>query len=368
MLTTETKETTIQDAINAVIGTVRAEKPYLVGGESDLPVKLNQNESPRDLPTEIKERLLEEFRRIPFNRYPREHPDRLAEALAARHGVSPESILVGNGSNELTYLLGLCLLRPGTPVVLPRPMFSLYEKVARLYGAALTSVAPRPDLSFDVSRMLEAILRTRPSLTVITTPNNPTGLAMPAEEVETVVQAAPGVVVVDEAYVEFNDEKPALDLLPKYPGLIVLRTFSKAFGLAGLRVGYLVGHPELLAEFRKARLPFVVDPLAEATALVLLEHEDLLRERTAELKAATREMTIEMSSLPGVRVVPSQANFVIFETALEPSELMSRLAQAGVLVRNVGSYPELRGFVRVNAGTASENRQFLTALKSALSA
>lgn len=368
MLTTEPEQGTVQDVIKSVIDTVRAERPYIVGGKSDLPVKLNQNENPLDLPAEIKDRLVEEFRSIPFNRYPREHPDRLAEALAARHGVAPESILVGNGSNELTYLTGLCLLRPGTPVVMPRPMFSLYEKVARLYGASLETVAPRPDFSFDTDGLVAAIQRVRPNLTVVTTPNNPTGLAMSFEEVEAVVKAAPGVVLVDEAYVEFNSERPATDLLETSPNLIILRTFSKAFGLAGLRVGYLIAHPELLAEFRKARLPFVVDALAEATALVLLEHEKLLSTRVEELKQSVRELVEEMTQMPDVRVVPTQANFVIFGTTLEPSELMARLAEAGVLVRDVSGYAELRGFVRVNAGTASENRQFLQALKSALSA
>src|SRR5690606_12734228 len=198
--------------------------------------------------------------------------------------------------------------------------------------------------------------------------NNPTGLAMRFEEVEAIVAAATGIVVVDEAYVEFNPERSAFELLRRYPNLILLRTFSKAFGLAGLRVGFLIGQPELLAELRKARLPFVVDALAETTAMMLLEHQELLQERVREILRHRDELEEGLRAIPGVQPIPSQANFVIFRTASEPAEVMSRLAGAGVLVRDVGGYPELNGFLRVNAGTSAENRAFLTALKSALSA
>lgn len=358
----------VKAAVACVQASVRSEHPYIVGGKSDLPVKLNQNENPYDLPADLKEELLAVFRDLPFNRYPREHPDRLAAALADRLGVTLESVLVANGSNELSYLLGLCLLREGTPVVMPRPMFSLYEKVARLYAADLTAVPPRPDLSFDAEALREAVLRVRPALTVLTSPNNPTGTVLRFEEIESIVDAAEGIVVVDEAYVEFNEERPATELLPKYPNLLVMRTFSKALGLAGLRIGYLVGDPELLAEFRKARLPFVVDVMAEATALRLLDRPDLVEARVKELKASRKEIEETLRGMPGMRVIPSQANFVIFGPALEPAEVMARLAGAGVLVRDVSGYPELRGFLRVNAGTPSENRAFLAALKNALSA
>ena len=355
------------DARRYILDSVRSEHPYVVGGTPDLPVKLNQNENPLDLPEPLKEQLLEAFRQIPFNRYPAEHPDRLAGALARRHGISPEGVLVGNGSNELSYLLGLCVLREGTSVVMPRPMFSLYEKVARLYAASITAVPPRDDLSFDAKALAAAVERIQPSLTILTTPNNPTGTALRFDEVAQIVDAAEGIVLVDEAYVEFNDERPALDLLSDHPNLLVMRTFSKAMGLAGLRLGYLMGQPELIVELKKARLPFVVDALAETTALVLLEHEELLRERASELIRSRTELESALMEMEGMKVVPSKANFVIFAAPLEPSEVMARLAGAGVLVRDVSGYPELRGFLRVNAGTPHENRVFLAALKNALS-
>lgn len=367
MPATDSPTRSLGDVLAHIRPAVRQQKPYLVGGVPDVHVKLNQNESPFDLPEEIKAELQDELAGLALNRYPTEQPWRLCEALGAHTGWDPGGILVGNGSNELTYTFGLCFIAAGTPVVLPRPMFALYETMVRLYDGDLTSVPPRADLSFDTEAILEAVERTQPGLVVLTSPNNPTGLAMPIGEIEAVVAAAPGFVVVDEAYVEFNDEPSAQTLLDRYPHLIILRTFSKACGLAGLRLGYLMAHPEVAAELLKARLPFMIDRLAEASALALLRRPELIAERATFLKARCTELTGSLASLDGVEVVPSQANFVLFKTPVEPAELMQRLAASGVLVRNMGGYPELRGYLRVNAGTQTENKAFLVALKSALS-
>ncbi len=360
------------DALDRVIGAfrpaVRALHPYLVGRPPDVHTKLNQNESPYDLPEALKEEIVAAFREAPFNRYPTEQPERLKAALSERLGVPPEMLLVGNGSNELTLLLGITLIERGVPVVLPRPMFSLYAKIVRLFDGALTEVAPLPDLRFDAAGLAAAAERVRPALTVVTTPNNPTGLAMPPEEVEAVVAAAPGVVVVDEAYVDFHPEGSALGLLARYPQLVLMRTFSKAFGLAGLRLGYLVARPEVIAAFTRAISPFVVDPLSEAVAVALLRRADLVEARAQELRRGAGALTAALRGLPGVRVVePSAANFVIFEAAgAEPGALTAALAARGVLVRDMSGYPDLRGYVRVSVGTPAENQHFLEALKASL--
>jgi len=345
---------------------VRHEHPYLVGGFDDVKVKLNQNESPYDFPPDIKRKLVESFLEIPFNRYPGESPERLRHALAAYAGCDPSMVLVGNGSNELTYLLGLVFIAPGAPVVLPRPMFSLYEKVVRLYGGEVVGVPPLADLNFDTEALYKAVVRVQPVLTVITSPNNPTGLTVPLDEIERIVAAAPGFVVVDEAYFEFNDGVTALGLIERYPHVIILRTMSKAFGLAGLRIGYLIAHPDVIAEMGKARIPFLVDPLSEAAALTLLQHRDLVDDRVKRIKAERQKLAEALKSMDGVEVVPSRANFVIIKTPLAPRTLLNRLARAGILVRNMEGYPELKGYVRVNAGTAEENKDFLETLKITL--
>ena len=345
---------------------VRRLLPYHVGGIEDPPVKLNQNESPFDVPDELKKRIVDAFRDVPFNRYPAEQPDLLARAYAEYVGWTPDGVLVGNGSNELTYTLGLTIIEKDTPVVMPRPMFALYTTVVRLHEGELIEIPPRDDFSFDASAILRAVRDRDPSLTVLTTPNNPTGLAMSFGEVEAIVDAASGFVVIDEAYVEFAEDPCGLALLRKHPNVIVLRTLSKAWGLAGLRLGFMLAWPEVISEILKARLPFMVNRLAQHTAMTLLHQPDALADRARQLKSGCDMLTRSLQNIDGVEAIPSQTNFVLFRTLVEPSKLMNRLAESGVLVRSMAGYPELKGFLRVNAGTEIENNTFLLALQSAL--
>ena len=360
--------TSIDDLLQRIRPAVRERSEYVVDMPSGIDVKLNQNESPFDLPDELKQELLDVYEQVELNRYPTEQPERLRRALAKHDGVAPEQIIVGNGSNEITYTFGLAFLESGAPVVLPRPMFSLYEKVAHLQDADLTSVPPRDDLSFDAEALAAAAAETDAVLTILTTPNNPTGLAMTIDEIEHVVAASPGFVVVDEAYVEFNPEGTVVELLDRHPNLIILRTLSKAFGLAGIRIGYLMAHPAVVTELMKARLPFMVGRFAEQTALAVLRRWDLVEDRVRRMQASIKEITEALQSrrLSGVEVVPSQANFVIFTTPAPADALQDRLADRGVLVRNMGGYPELEGYLRVSAGTEAENNAFLGALETSL--
>lgn len=356
----------LESLIDRIRPAVRREHAYIVGAPDDVEVKLNQNESPFDLPSDLKKEIAVAAAKIPFNRYPHEQPHDLRHALAEYNDVAPESIIVGNGSNELTYTFGMALIDPGTPVVLPTPMFSLYEKVVRLADGDLTSVPPRSDLSFDTEAIIEAIQAHDPALTVITSPNNPTGLAMPFSDIERIVQAADGFVVVDEAYVEFNPEGSALRLLREHPNVIVLRTFSKAYGLAGLRLGYMIAHPSVAREIMKARLPFMVDRLAELTALKLMGRPGLLQDRVEQMRTARRDLAKALRAMDGVDVVPSHANFVLFRTDWPASELQAALAERGVVIRDMSGYDALSHYVRVNAGTPGENKAFLVALEDTL--
>jgi histidinol-phosphate aminotransferase len=367
-MTADASPSTVDNVLAQIRPAVRDRSEYVVDTPSGIDVKVNQNESPFDLPDALKEELLSAFEQVEFNRYPTEQPDRLRHALAEYDGVDPESIIVGNGSNEITYTFGLALLDPGVPVVLPRPMFSLYDKVARLYDADLTSIPPRGDFSFDTEALLEAVVETEAAMTVLTTPNNPTGLAMTVEEIERIVTASPGFVVVDEAYVEFNPEGTVVDLLDHHPNLIILRTLSKGFGLAGMRLGYLMAHPDVVRELMKARLPFMVDRFAEQTALAVLQHPSLIDERIRRIQSSVDDVTEALQAMDGVEAVPSQANFVIFTTPVSADTLQDRLTDQGVLVRNMGGYPELEGYLRVSAGTEAENNAFLGALERSLRA
>ena len=362
----DTDSPSLDDVLHHIRPAVRDRSEYIVDMPEGIDVKLNQNESPFDLPAGLKQELLDAHAQVQMNRYPSEQPEALRHALAEYDGVNPDQILVGNGSNEITYTFGLAFLDPGDPVVLPRPMFSLYEKVMRLQEADLTIVPPQDDFGFDADALATAAAETDAVLTILTTPNNPTGLAMTLDELEQVVTASSGFVVIDEAYVEFNPEGTAIDLLEQHPNVLILRTLSKGFGLAGARLGYLLAHPAVVTELMKARLPFMVDRFAEQTALAVLRRPDLIEDRVSRIEASITTLTEALQAMEGVEVVPSQANFVIFTTPLPADTLQDRLADRGVLVRNMGGYPELEGYLRVSAGTEEENNAFLDALDVSL--
>ncbi len=362
----DTDSPSLDDVLQHIRPAVRDLSEYIVDMPEGIDVKLNQNESPFDLPAGLKQELLDAHAQVEMNRYPSEQPEALRHALAEYDGVDPDQILVGNGSNEITYTFGLAFLDPGDPVVLPRPMFSLYEKVMRLQEADLTIVPPQDDFGFDADALATAAAETDAVLTILTTPNNPTGLAMTLDELEQVVTASSGFVVIDEAYVEFNPEGTAIDLLEQHPNVLILRTLSKGFGLAGARLGYLLAHPAVVTELMKARLPFMVDRFAEQTALAVLRRPDLIEDRVSRIEASITTLTEALQAMEGVEVVPSQANFVVFTTPLPADTLQDRLADRGVLVRNMGGYPELEGYLRVSAGTEEENNAFLDALDVSL--
>ena len=353
----------LESILDIVRPTVRGERAYNVGVPRNIEVKLNQNENPYSLPATLKEQFLTILQDFSPNRYPAEFPHALIQAVATKESFNPDGIVVGHGSNELAHFIGLCFLEKGTPVVLPRPMFALYESVMRLFDADLTDVHCNDDLSFDIDAMVRAINATKPALTVIASPNNPTGLGVSLTDIESILDASPGIVLVDEAYIEFVPEMSARVLLEEYPNLLLLRTFSKAAGMAGLRIGYVVGHPSLIFEMKKARLPFMIGKHDEECAIALLGHGDLIQKWVSDMKEQTRWMQRELNQIDGVTAYPTLANFFLFETPHEPGRLADTLGEMKIAVRKMSAYPELANTLRVCAGTRDENQRFVDALK-----
>jgi histidinol-phosphate aminotransferase len=251
-------------------------------------------------------------------------------------------------------------------------MFALYSSVMRMFEAEIHEVGPEADLSHDPATILAAAQEANASLTIVTTPNNPTGQTIPHDGLRQLAAGVPGILVIDEAYHEFLSGPTALDVLAEYSNVLVMRTFSKAMGLAGLRIGTLVGHPDLIQEIEKARLPFVVDRLAEAVALALLERDDLVQARVAELRAEHDRLASAMGAMPGCEVLPGAANFCLFRTPVPHADLRQALSAEGVNVRDVTGYPDLAprdgmpGWLRVSVGTPEENDAFLTSLRSVM--
>ena len=359
--------------IHLVRPEIRAERAYRVPTTLAADAKVDQNESPYDLPAEIKRAALDAFADTPWNRYPDDRPHRLVAAIEAREGLPAGSVIVGRGSNELSHTLGLCFLGAETPVVLPSPMFALYASVARMHGADVVDVPAKKDLTHDADEILSAARRSGAPLTIVTTPNNPTGQTIAHADLERLAEGVPGVLVIDEAYHEFLDGPTATDLLKAHDNVLVMRTFSKAFGLAGVRLGVLMGHPDLIQEIEKSRLPFLVGRLGEEIGLAILDRRDLVDQRVAELMAEREAMEAFCETLPGVEVLPGAANFFLLRSPLDPRDLQARLAERGVLVRDVTGYPALAGhdgqpgWLRISIGAPSENQAIREALSHAMS-
>ena len=353
------------DPLRHVKPAVRALRPYTLAARC-APVKLNQNENPFELPESVKRAVVERALMRPWSRYPDFDPGELLGALGAFAGWRPDGVLAGNGSNELIQALLLVSAGPGTRLLLPEPTFTLYALLGAMLGAELVRVPLGPELEYDAGALRRARRDSGAGVTIVCSPNNPTGGALAVEEVERLCADGDGLVVVDEAYHEFSGTSVA-PLLQRHENLVVLRTFSKAMALAGLRVGYLLASPALVREINKARLPYNLNFLSQAAALAALGQRRELEAAVRRLVALREELFQGLAALPGVRPYPSRANFILFELLdRDPRAVFEALFERGVLVRDVTSYPRLERCLRVSVGTPEENAAFLEALALAL--
>ena len=347
---------------------VRSLDAYHVKGKTPAPglIKLNQNENPFDIPEAIKRELVEAFVGKPWNRYPGVYPAELVNALSAHVHHPPEGIIAGNGSNELMYTILMATVTKGTRVLIPSPSFFLYEKAVRVLDGEVVEVMMNPDLSFPTDAILQQAHEMKPSLIVLVSPNSPTGRSIAVRDVEMILEKTAAIVLVDEAYIEFSDKGSVQTLLGRYDRLIVLRTFSKAFSLAGLRVGYLLAQPALSAELMKPKIPFTVNAFSASVAIALMKKKKLVDERIAYIRKQKQLLFDALRAIDGVEVFPSDTNFLIFRTRMNARDLFDRLLRRNILIRDVSSYPLLERTLRVNAGTEEENNAFLAVLRETL--
>lgn len=330
----------------------------------DCPVKLNQNESPFDIPDDLKNEILADVRNRPWFRYPQPMEMDLVEALADFAGWRPDALIVCNGSNTLVQLVLAVSTRPGAPVVIPSPGFSLYGLYAGFFGGRVVPVDLRADYTFDVPGIRKAARRESANMIILGSPNNPTGCVVSNADLEALLGETDALVMVDEAYAEFSDETTR-DLIGAYPNLIVLKTFSKALGAAGIRIGYLMAHPEIAREVLKAKVPFDINVFSHSAALHILKHDGLIRERVGAIREERERVFSALLNIHGVRPYPSHANFILFEVG-NPARVFGGLIERGILIRNVTSYPLLDNALRVSIGKAEENTLFLNALEETL--
>ncbi|HKV73090.1 MAG TPA: histidinol-phosphate transaminase [Gemmatimonadales bacterium] len=345
---------------------VRAQAAYSLAALS-APRKLNQNESPLDLPEALKARILGRAAALPWHRYPAFLPAALQERLAARHGWVGEGVLTGNGSNELIQAVLAVTLGPGTAVVAPAPTFALYRLLTAVLGGHYVPVPLGPGFSYDIDAMVARARETDARLVVLNSPNNPTGSALPALAVERFLAETRAMVVCDEAYQEFGGPT-AVPLLAQSSRVIVLRTFSKAMGLAGLRFGYALAHPAVIAEVAKAKLPYNVNAITLAAAEEILADTAELEQRVAVIVAERERMLHALRALPGLEVYPSQANFFVIRCRAVPArQVFARLhGEFGILVRDISGPGALEECLRISIGTREDMDAVHSALRTIL--
>lgn len=331
-------------------------------------VKLDAMENPHRLPAELQKELGERLGALAINRYPDGRVNDLRRALAA-HADMPDGfdIMLGNGSDELISLLALACDVPGASILAPLPGFVMYAMSAKLQGLAFHGVPLTADFELDEAAMLAAIAEHKPSIVYLAYPNNPTGNLWNDDVIEKIVLAQGaqgGMVVMDEAYQPFASRSYA-DRITRHTHVLLMRTLSK-FGLAGVRLGYMIGPKALIAEIDKVRPPYNISVLNCECALFALAHMDVFAAQAKEVRRQRDLLQLALAVLPGVKPYPSQANMILLRVP-RAAHTFDRLKARGVLVKNVSSmHPLLTNCLRLTVGTESENNQLLLALQDAL--
>ncbi len=350
---------TVESSVGMIKPEVRGLSVYPAPPQGEMIAKLNQNENPYDLPPEMKDEILESMRSLEWTRYPIFDPPALRRKLSARFGLSPDQILLGNGSNQLIYLLGSAIISPGDSVMVAPPTFSLFDLVGRIAYGRIVAVDQNPDFTLDEDRVMRAIAGAK--LSFLCSPNNPTGQVIPIPFLEKALKRAGGLVVWDEAYGEFWGET-AVPLLNRHPNLLILKTFSKAFGLAGLRIGYMMAHSALITELRKVNIPFNINLMSLLVAMKLLEHPGWTAEQVRKIIDERNRLSAAMKAVPGITVYPSATNFILMKTR-DGGAVFNGLKALGILVRPTEPHPLLKDCLRVTVGTPDENDAFIAALR-----
>lgn len=343
---------------NLVRKEVARMKAYARPPRIDAFVKLNQNESPFNIPEELVEAFIERLRKIDFNRYNEGSSENLRKLVAKKFKVSPEQVIMGCGIDELLYYLIFAFVNPEDKLVRPVPSFSMYPICAEVTSAKDVPVSLGKD--YELTKEFEKESKDA-KLTIICTPNNPTANSFSKKIIERVIKNASGLVCIDEAYAEFAGEDCAEFL--KYENVILMRTFSKAYSGAGIRLGYAIANEKVVDYMNRLRLPWNVNIMTQVLGEILLENEAIFAERIKEIKGNRKKLASKLEKL--VPTLSSDCNFILFEVE-NPDQVFEALTQSGVLIRNISKCPALGKYLRVNVGTEEENNRFIETLKRAI--
>jgi len=347
---------------NFVKESVRKMAEYRVPGE-DAPVKLNQNESPYDIPLGIKQEITARLNSRAWNRYPPEVPETLIRQISRYTGVEESMILPANSSNELIQSVITAVCNSGDTLLTVTPGFSSFSRMSAALDLNLAEVPLKEDLSFDVEEILQAGQRAR--MVILASPNNPTGSMLTPEEVEWLAGNLDCPVVIDEAYFEFSGQT-VQGLLAGYENLLIIRTFSKALSGAALRLGYMLASADWCREVRKVKMPFSVGLLQQVAGEVLLQKRELFSGAINYILAERERLYEALEGMTDIRPYPTSANFILFKVdGISAGEIFESLSEKGIQLRYFNS-PGLENCLRVSVGTKLENDDFLRELRRVL--
>jgi histidinol-phosphate aminotransferase len=338
---------------------------YHVADAGDL-IKLDAMENPYTWDADFTQAWLESLQNAHLNRYPDPTGQKLKQQLCNIMQIPDNlDVILGNGSDELIQMLAMAVNKPEAVILAPEPSFVMYKHIASMLGMRYIGVPlVEGGFNLDIFAMLEAIDTYHPALTFIAYPNNPTGNIFARADIEDIIDSSPGLVVIDEAYSPFTDNS-FLHCIEKYPNLLVMRTVSK-LGLAGLRLGYLIGSKAWLEQIDKIRLPYNINTLSQLSACFALEHFDVFQQQTQQIRQHRADLFQKLSAIAQIKAWQTEANFILFRMA-NAIEVHQSLKQQGVLIKCLhGAHPLLDQCLRVTVGTESENQAFLTALQQAL--
>jgi histidinol-phosphate aminotransferase len=334
----------------------------------DVEVRLNTNESPEPPPAEFAAAAADAVAGIDWHRYPDRSATRLRRRIGELHGVGPEQVFAANGSNEVIQTLLLTYGGPGRAAAVFEPTYALHGHLSRITGTTVVEGDRGPGFGLDLDEVERVLRAERPAVTFLCSPNNPTGVVDSPEEIAAVLDIVAdigGLLCVDEAYGQFAP-RSALELLDPDVPLVVTRTYSKTWAMAGARLGYLVGPDWVVTELEKVVLPYHLDAMTQLVGTLALDHVDAMQRRVSGLVEERGRLCSALAELP-VELWPSGANFVLFRpTGVDGAEVWRALVDRSVLVRDCSSWPRLGGCLRVTVGTADEDDRFLDALREIL--
>ena len=331
-------------------------------------IKLDAMENPYGWSVELKQAWIKELQETEINRYPDPTARKLKEQLVESFSIPPDSgILLGNGSDEIIQVIIMALARPGAVVMAPEPSFAMYQFLAQAANLKFVGIPLKvPEFSLDTETMLAAIAEHEPAVIFLAWPNNPTGNLFDVESLEKIISAAPGLVIMDEAYTAFSGSS-FMEKITHFGNLLVMQTLSK-LGLAGLRLGYIAGPTEWIDQFDKLRLPYNINTLTQKSVVFFLKHLDVMNRQAAQIREDRDSLIKEMKKTPGLTVWPSATNFILFKSDnISGGTIYTGLKEQGILIKNLhGFHENLADCLRVTVGSTAECRTFLAALNKVL--